>query len=450
VCLGTLHLEDAATEFRADRETGERIAAVPEEGIERRDGRVVAVSAGTTGVWLVGARGNVATTAMVGARAIARGATDTTGMVTERAPCTDLDLPETDSLVFGGHDVQDGSVVETAERLAERNGIPSPATLDAVRDDLDEIDRRIETGTARNCGQAVAELADGGTDESLSLREIVRDIQDDYDAFREANDLDRIVVINVASSEPLPDDAEKYDTIEAIERALDDEPLPASSLYAYAALADGHPFVNFTPNAANALGGLRELAEREGVPHMGRDGKTGETLMKSALAPMFAGRNLRVRSWEGHNILGNKDGKVLEDDANKAGKLASKGGVLDGILDEDLHNRVRIDYTPALGDWKTAWDDVRFRGFLDTDMKLQFTWEGSDSALAAPLVLDLARLLAFADSEGESGLQPQLASFFKDPLGVDEHDLSKQFGMLAEYVESHTAQQAAVGAEDTQ
>lgn len=423
---------------------------MPEEGIERRDGRVVAVSAGTTGVWLVGARGNVATTAMVGARAIARGATDTTGMVTERAPCTDLDLPETDSLVFGGHDVQDGSVVETAERLAERNGIPSPATLDAVRDDLDEIDRRIETGTARNCGQAVAELADGGTDESLSLREIVRDIQDDYDAFREANDLDRIVVINVASSEPLPDDAEKYDTIEAIERALDDEPLPASSLYAYAALADGHPFVNFTPNAANALGGLRELAEREGVPHMGRDGKTGETLMKSALAPMFAGRNLRVRSWEGHNILGNKDGKVLEDDANKAGKLASKGGVLDGILDEDLHNRVRIDYTPALGDWKTAWDDVRFRGFLDTDMKLQFTWEGSDSALAAPLVLDLARLLAFADSEGESGLQPQLASFFKDPLGVDEHDLSKQFGMLAEYVESHTAQQAAVGAEDTQ
>ena len=400
-----------------------------------------------TGIWLVGARGNVATTAMVGARAIARGAADTTGMVTELAPCTALDLPSIGSLVFGGHDVQSGSIVETAERLGERNGVPNHATLDAVREDLAEIDGRIETGTARNCGQAVAELADGGTDESLSLREIVENIRDDYDAFHEANDLDRVVVINVASSEPLPDDSERYDSIDAIEHALDeDDPLPASSLYAYAALSGGHPFVNFTPNTANALGGLRKLAEREGVPHMGKDGKTGETLMKSALAPMFAQRNLRVRSWEGHNILGNGDGEVLEDDANKAGKLASKGGVLDGILDHDTHNRVRIDYTPALGDWKTAWDDVRFRGFLDTDMKLQFTWEGSDSALAAPLVLDLARLLAFADERGESGLQPQLASFFKAPLGVDEHDLSKQFGMLAEYIE-HTAQPTTVGVE---
>jgi myo-inositol-1-phosphate synthase len=397
----------------------------------------------STGVWLIGARGNVATTAMVGARAIARGATDTTGMVTERAPCNGLDLPSVNSLVFGGHDVQTGSIIDTAERLSERNGIPDRATLDAVREELDEIDERIETGTARNCGQAVTDLADEGIDDALSLREVVENIQSDYDDFREAEGLDKVVVINLASSEPIPDDPERYDSIEAIERALDaDDPLPASSLYAYAALSGGHPFVNFTPNAANALGGLRDLAEQEGVPHMGRDGKTGETLMKSALAPMFAGRNLRVRSWEGHNILGNGDGEVLEDDANEAGKLASKGGVLDGILDHDTHNRVRIDYTPALGDWKTAWDDVRFRGFLDTDMKLQFTWEGSDSALAAPLVLDLARLLAFADRKDESGLQPQLASFFKDPLGVDEHGLSNQFDGLSEYVESHTAQQA--------
>ncbi|WP_049997097.1 inositol-3-phosphate synthase [Halococcus sediminicola] len=403
----------------------------------------------TTGVWLVGARGNIATTAMVGARAIAHGVIDTTGMVTGRAPCDALDLVPTNSLVFGGHDIQTERVVATAKRLSERNGVPDRDTLDAVRDDLDEIDERIETGTARNCGQAVAELADEATlEDALPLREIADRIRADYADFASKNDLERVVIINVASSEPLPADPEKYDSIEAIEYALDeDEPLPASSLYAYAALADGHPFVNFTPNAANALGGLRELAERKGVPHMGKDGKTGETLMKSALAPMFAGRNLRVRSWEGHNILGNKDGKVLEDDANKAGKLASKGGVLDGILDEDLHNRVRIDYTPALGDWKTAWDDIRFRGFLDTDMKLQFTWEGSDSALAAPLILDLARLLAFADERGESGLQRHLASFFKAPLGVDEHDLSKQFGMLEEYVEAHAAQPTAVGAE---
>ena len=403
----------------------------------------------STGVWLVGARGNVATTAILGARAIVRGATGTEGMVTERAPCDALALPPVDSLVFGGHDIQTGSVAETAERLHERNGIPGRETLDAVRDDLGDIDDRIETGTARNCGRAVADLADEtAIDDSLSLRAVTEHIRADYDAFREDNALDRVVVVNVASSEPIPANAEKYDSIGAIEHALDaDESLPASSLYAYAALSGGHPFVNFTPNAANALGGLCELASRNGVPHMGRDGKTGETLLKSALAPMFAGRNLRVRSWEGHNILGNKDGKVLEDDANKAGKLESKGGVLDEILDYPTHNRVRIDYTPALGDWKTAWDDIRFRGFLNTDMKLQFTWEGSDSALAAPLVLDLVRLLAYADEHDEGGLQPHLASFFKDPLGVDEHGLAHQFEMLSEYVERHASEPAAVGVE---
>jgi myo-inositol-1-phosphate synthase len=163
-----------------------------------------------------------------------------------------------------------------------------------------------------------------------------------------------------------------------LEAALDDDDpdIPASSLYAYAALVDGHPYVNFTPNTGSALGGLQELAETEGVPHMGRDGKTGETLLKSALAPMFAGRNLHVMSWEGHNILGNDDGLVLEDEDNKAGKLASKGGVLDSLLPNLEHNRVRIDYTPSLGDWKTAWDYIHFRGFLGTEMKLQLTWEG--------------------------------------------------------------------------
>lgn len=402
-----------------------------------------------TGVWLVGARGNVATTAMVGARAIARGATGTDGMVTARPPFTDLDLPAIGSLVFGGHDIRTGSVVGSAERLSERNGVPDHGTLTAVREDLEAVDEWIETGTALNCGRTVADLADEATlDETLSLREVTEQIRADYAAFARGNDLDRVIVVNVASSEPMPADPDRYDSIRAIENAIDaDDPLPASSLYAYAALSDGHPFVNFTPNMANALGGLEELAEQENVPHMGRDGKTGETLLKSALAPMFAGRNLRVLSWEGHNILGNKDGEVLEDDANKAGKLASKGGVLDSILDYPTHNRVRIDYTPSLGDWKTAWDHVHFQGFLDTKMKLQFTWEGSDSALAAPLVLDLVRLLAHADARGNGGLQPQLASFFKDPLGVDEHGLSRQLDMLYAYAERHAEPVPVAGEE---
>jgi myo-inositol-1-phosphate synthase len=391
-----------------------------------------------TGVWVVGARGNVAATAMVGARAVARGATDTTGLVTAREPCTRLDLPPIEEFVFGGHDIREQSVTETAEQLSE-SGVPDARTLDAVRDDLAAIDERVRRGTAVNCGRAL-ELADGDTlEEGLSLREVVDRIRDDVESFRREADLDRVVVVNLASSEPAVADPDRYDTVAAVETAIDedDAALPASSLYAYAAIVDDNPYVNFTPSTGATLGGLRELARERDVPHAGRDGKTGETLVKSALAPMFAARNLHVLTWEGHNILGNADGEVLEDDANKAGKLATKGGVLDSILDGPTHNRVRIDYTPSLGDWKTAWDFVHFEGFLDTRMKLQFTWEGCDSALAAPLVLDLVRLVAYADEHGEGGIQPQTASFFKQPLGVDEHDLSRQFDLLVDYVDRH-------------
>ncbi len=394
-----------------------------------------------TGVWLIGARGNVATMAVAGARAVARGLTSTTGMVTARDPVARLDLPAVGDLVFGGHDVHSGSLVASARRHCERNGVPDRDVLDAVEPDLAAVDERVRPGVAVNAGQAVED----GADELRtvdSLRGAVAALREDYEAFRADQDLDRVVVVNVASTEPPLADPGRYDTREAVERALDaDDPdLPASALYAYAALVEGHPYVNFTPSTGSDPGGLRELAREESVPHMGKDGKTGETLVKSALAPMFAGRNLRVLSWEGHNVLGNEDGRVLEDEANEAGKLESKGGVLDGILPEIEHNHVRIDYTPSLNDWKTAWDYVHFEGFLETEMTMQFTWEGSDSALAAPLVLDLARLLAHADEHGEGGLQHHLASFFKAPLGVDEHDLSRQFDALSEYVVRHVGE----------
>lgn len=391
-----------------------------------------------TGVWLIGAHGNVAATAIVGARALAAGKTGTTGLVTARDPYERLDLPPIEGFVFGGHDISETSLLSTARSLTESATVP-PNAVQAVSDDLERIEERIKPGTTVNCGRAVEEFATKSIS-GQSLSSTVDQIRADYRAFVTKQNIDRLVVVNVSSTEPPLSTPERYDTLDAFEQAIDenDRELPASSLYAYAALVDDHPYINFTPSTGSALGGLTELAERTNVPHMGRDGKTGETLLKSALAPMFAQRNLRVLSWEGHNILGNADGQVLEDDANKAGKLASKGGVLDGILDGEFHNRVRIDYTPPLGDWKTAWDDIRFRGFLGTRMKMQFTWEGSDSVLAAPLVLDLVRLIAHADEHGEGGLQPQLASFFKSPLGVDEHGLSRQFDVLDHYVDRHT------------
>ena len=392
------------------------------------------------GVWLIGARGNIAVTAMVGARALARDEMDTTGLVTARPPYSDLDLPAVDEFVFGGHDVRDDSLVTRARQLQQRNGVPNRDQLDAVAADLDDIEGHVEQGTARNCGAPVERLATpNALDGEWTAADLVERVRADYSSFVDELDLDQLVVVNVASTEPPLANPGQYETRSDVERAIetDDAGLPASSLYAYAALVDGHPYANFTPSTGASLGGLRELAEANDVPHMGNDGKTGESLVKAALGPMFAGRNLKVRSWEGHNILGNTDGEVLEDDRNKQGKLDSKGDILEGILPDIEHNRVRIDHTPSLGDWKTAWDYIHFEGFLETKMTMQFTWEGSDSALAAPLVLDLVRLLSHADEHGEGGLQTHLASFFKAPLAVDEHDLSRQFDRLEAYTERH-------------
>jgi myo-inositol-1-phosphate synthase len=169
---------------------------------------------------------------------------------------------------------------------------------------------------------------------------------------------------------------------------------------------------------------------------MGHDGKTGETLLKSALAPMFANRNLQVMSWVGHNIFGNMDAVVLNDPTNKATKVRSKDRLLHQILGYSPQTLVSIEYIESLGDWKTAWDHIHFRGFLGTQMTMQFTWQGCDSLLAAPLVIDLVRLTERAARHGERGLLPFLASFFKSPLGVTEHDFVRQFQMLETWVDS--------------
>jgi myo-inositol-1-phosphate synthase len=192
--------------------------------------------------------------------------------------------------------------------------------------------------------------------------------------------------------------------------------------------------VNFTPSLGAACGALEALARARGVPHAGRDGKTGETLLKSALAPMFRMRRLRVRAWAGYNLLGNADGRALADPSQARAKLRTKGDIVPAILGPDAQSLVGIDYVPALGDWKTALDLVRFEGFLGVPMTLQLTWQGSDSALAAPLVLDLVRLVDLAQRKGESGALGHLGFFFKSPLGCDTHDLAAQHARLVEHL----------------
>ncbi len=218
-------------------------------------------------------------------------------------------------------------------------------------------------------------------------------------------------------------------------------------LYAVAAIEEGAAYVNFTSCTGSSLPALDELARRRGVPHMGRDGKTGETLVKTALAPMFAARNLRVLSWEGHNLLGNRDGRVLDLPEHNRAKVADKEKAVREILqDPETHSRVRIDFVPSLGDWKTAWDLIHFEGFFGARMKMQFLWEGCDSLLAAPLVLDLVRLAEFARRRGESGAMTHLASFFKSPYGFTEQNFHVQIEALFDYAERHRTLRRAPGA----
>ena len=211
-------------------------------------------------------------------------------------------------------------------------------------------------------------------------------------------------------------------------------PLPGSSLYAIAAIEAGASFINFTPSVGANPPAIIELAIEKKVPLAGCDGKTGETLLKSVLAPMFVARNLEVMSWVGHNIFGNMDGKVLDDPRNKASKVKSKDHLLAQILGYPPQSLVSIEYIQSLGDWKTAWDHIHFRGFLGTPMTLQFTWQGCDSILAAPLVIDLVRLVDRARQEKDCGVLDWLACFFKSPMGVSEQDFSKQVVMLDAWV----------------
>jgi myo-inositol-1-phosphate synthase len=289
-----------------------------------------------------------------------------------------------------------------------------------------------------NAGRTIDRIAEHRPDERRPLRAQIEKVQADLRAFQRKHRLDRVVCVNLVSTEPPLRLGKAHATLAAFERALDADQRRAvrpSTIYAYAAASLGLPFVHFTPANATLVPAIRELFERRGVPYMGRDGKTGETLVKSALAPMFKYRNLRVLSWQGYNILGDRDGVVLADRENKSSKVATKDSLLRNILGYPLHTHVGIDYVPSLHDLKTAWDFVHFEGFLGFKMALQFTWQGCDAILAAPIVLDLVRFADLAARSGHGGSMPWVSCFFKKPIDVDEHDLHRQWHLLCDHVE---------------
>jgi myo-inositol-1-phosphate synthase len=385
------------------------------------------------GVWLIGAKGGVATTALTGLANLVRGTIEPIGMVTALPPFDRLDLVRFEDMVVGGHDIRPGRLGDEARRMWTESRAILPELLDQAADYLAAVEPRLRPGTVVAAGDKIRELADASVAAVVETpREAIARVRDDIEAFAAATGVAHVVVVNVASTEP-PAARPIPASYAEVDPLLDDAaacPLPASSLYALAAFAAGASYVNFTPSAGATPAAIQEVARDRGLPHAGCDGKTGETLLKSVLAPMFAARHLEVMSWVGHNIFGNMDGRVLDDPRNKQAKVRSKDHLLADILGYPPQTHVSIEWIRSLGDWKTAWDHVHFRGFLGTPMTLQFTWQGCDSILAAPLVLDLVRLVERAHRAGERGPLPWLSCFFKSPIGVAEQDFSKQFALL--------------------
>jgi myo-inositol-1-phosphate synthase len=392
------------------------------------------------GLWLVGAKGGVATTMLTGLAALRQGLIPPVGLVTALEPFTRLGLVDFSDLVVGGHDIRAGSLAAEARRMWTESRAITPEVLDAAGPFLAEVEGRLRPGTIVAAGDRIRGLADLPAAVVVETpREAIARVRRDLEAFQRDERLAHVVMVNVASTEPPPDRPIPAD-FAALEPLLDDAaacPLPASSLYFLAAAEAGASYVNFTPSTGATPPALQRLAVERGIAHAGCDGKTGETLLKSVLAPMFAARHLEVMSWVGHNIFGNMDGKVLDDPRNKAAKVRSKDHLLAEILGYAPQTHVSIEYIQSLGDWKTAWDHVHFRGFLGTPMTLQFTWQGCDSILAAPLVLDLVRLVERAHRAGERGALEWLACFFKSPLGVTEQDFGRQVALLHAWAAAH-------------
>ena len=398
-----------------------------------------------TGLWIIGAWGGVATTAVVGLLNLQKKLVKPIGLTTELPEFSNVDkMPGWDRFVPAGYEIRNCSFGEAADDLSNQRALETQAVAPG-RDDLAVLDGRILPGFLANSGEVVEKMADRFRSEKLTPRETISAIQADLKAFAAKNQLEHIIVVNLMSTEPVCEyfrnpsehqtEWENWDAFRALIDSSVESPVPASTLYAVAALEAGYDFVNFTPSLGATPPALEQLAKTTGTRFFGNDGKTGETLMKSVLAPMFAHRNLNVMSWVGHNIFGNRDGIVLDDPRNKATKVSSKNHLLEQILGYAPQTLVSIEYIQSLGDWKTAWDHIHFQGFLGTPMTLQFTWQGCDSLLAAPLVLDLARLTELARERNFTGRMDFLACFFKSPIRVEEQSFVRQFEKLEQWLQ---------------
>ncbi|MBS7563058.1 inositol-3-phosphate synthase [Mucilaginibacter sp. Bleaf8] len=398
---------------------------------------------------LIPGLGAVATTLIAGVEAVNKGLSQPIGALTQmgnirlgkrtenRYPKIKdfVPLAQLNDIVFGGWDVYSDNVYEAAMTAK----VLEPGLLNSVKAELEGI---VPMKAAFD--KDYAKNLDGTHVKAGTRLEMANELMEDIKNFQEANGLDRVVVLWCGSTEVYFEESDIHQTLAAFEAALeaDDKRIAPSMLYAYAALKLGVPFVNGAPNLTVDIPAMVELSKLTETPIAGKDFKTGQTLMKTIVAPGLAARALGVKGWFSTNILGNRDGYVLDDPDNFKTKEVSKLSVLEEIFQPEispelygeLYHKVRINYYPPHGDNKESWDNIDIFGWLGYPMQIKINFLCRDSILAAPVALDLALFSDLAKRAGMSGIQEWLSFYLKSPQTAQglrpEHDIFKQLMKL--------------------
>ena len=401
---------------------------------------------GKLGVLMPGL-GAVSTTFIAGTLAVRSGLSTPIGSLTQmgsirlgkrnekrEVPITDfVPLSTLDDLVFGGWDIFEDNCYEAAINA----GVLEKELLNSVKKELEAI-KPMKAVFDKNF---VKKLEGKYVKSEATHRDRIKALREDIQNFRKGNNLERIVMVWCGSTETYQDPSDKmYNSLDEFEKALDsnNESIAPSILYAYAAIKEGVPYANGAPNLSVDFPAMFELSVKEGVPIAGKDFKTGQTMMKTILAPGFKAREIGIDGWFSTNILGNRDGEVLDDPESFKTKEVSKLGVLEQILEPeknpelygDLYHKVRINYYPPRGDNKEGWDNIDIKGWLGYPMQIKVDFLCRDSILAAPIVLDLVLFLDLANRSGLHGIQEWLSFYFKSPMCKPDlypiHDLFSQ------------------------
>lgn len=409
----------------------------------------IAPATGKLGVLIPG-MGAVATTVIAGVEAIKTGIGQPIGSLTQmgtirlgkrtagRSPLIKdfVPLAGLDSLVFGGWDV----FPEDAYDSAVHAGVLDQRLLDPIKDVL----KAVKPMPAIFDRSYVRRLEGSNVKSTKSKWDAVLEVREDIQCFKADNRVERLVMIWCGSTEVFMQHHEVHNELESLEKAIKENhpAIPPSMIYAYAALQEGVPFLNGAPNLTVDVPAMVELARQKGVPIGGKDFKTGQTLMKTLLAPGLKARMLGVQGWFSTNILGNRDGEVLDDPDSFKTKEVSKLDVLEFILQPnlypqlygDIYHKVRINYYPPRGDEKEGWDNIDIFGWLGMPMQIKVDFLCRDSILAAPLVLDLVLFADLAQRAQMAGIQEWLSFYFKSPMTAPdlypEHDLFIQLMKL--------------------